>query len=374
MAQRWNKSKTNPSQLCRCLRNLEALFRKWTKPKRSPTPESHFQAIRQRYGRESSQFSSSGSCKSKESRTVFPGCEPPNFRPWSIELESIATFTETNRISNLHDDGIPPSSLNESGEKRAPNIDSARPGQTTDHEHEMNSKAISPTIDHETKQEPEIRNRRRAPRSRKESLLACLQRLQSQVSDHGEKIGTTLAQLIDNLVSGHHNKEHTRESDELWKESNHDSVLVNLTKVQVKIKSLAVVLDNSTTEPDMAFYTMAWLAVHQTKELATTVNDFLSDIRKNIVSGRKAPYGVRPNGSLSYQVNRSLSNLAMAVNQRCSFLVSRLDRLCMEAKARRPSNVISVCASCGTEIETCYEFRDESSCVGSLTLPQLMAC
>ena len=374
MAQRWNDPGTNPSRLCRYLRNLKSLYCKWTKPKRSPAPESHFEANRQRYGRECSQLFSSESSKSRELQGVSLECDPLDFRPWSIELESVATFNGGKQPPNLHDDGVTPSSLTESGEQRAQKTDSAPPGQTTNHRPGMNGEAISPTSDHEQKGEPEVRKRRRAPLSRRELLFTRLQCLQSQVNDHGEKIGTALAQLIDDPVLGQHNEEHGRENNELQKETNHDSVLINLAKVEVKIKSLAVVLENSLIEPNMAFYTMAWLAVHQMKELATTVNDLLSDMKKNIVYGGEAPSAVRPSFSHWYQANLRQSNLVKAVNQRCTFLVSRLDRLCMEAKVRRPSNVISVCASCGTEIEICYEFGDEASCVGSLTLPRLVAC
>jgi hypothetical protein len=149
------------------------------------------------------------------------------------------------------------------------------------------------------------------------------------MSAHREKIGLLLAQLMDDPRL--RDKEVCKKgSDEFTAKSNNHRILVNLIKLDLRINSLAVLLEAPTIDPNLAFFTMAWLAVCQIKELESTTHEAFSDMENN---GRS--HGQR---SASVQAGIGLSKIGEAVNLQCVRLTTRLEQLGLEAKA--PGNPV----------------------------------
>ena len=368
MAQRKVDARPSPSRLGRLRRKVTFLYSKLTKLKRPRAPESRSQAHRQHDERN---VYPSRSSKSKTSRAVSPMCYSPDSWPWSIALRSIAAFQGSREIINSHNsDDITDISPMGFEEQRASNMDSHRPEKTKGERAGRNGKAISPTTNPRRKRQPRVSEHQQPSPSRRGSLLASLRSLQSEIHSHGEKIGSSLAELIGDRGFRNHDQEHRRDVDELWKKRSKDSLLINLANLEVQIDSLAVVPSNPMIEPSMTFYTTAWLPIHQMKELESIINALLSGGKKDDVCEAMATSGMQPNVGLSRHAKLSQSSSIKAANQRCILLVTRLKRLGTQAKARRPIDVMSTCESCGTDIESCHEFGDQARCD---TLPLIMA-
>ena len=161
------------------------------------------------------------------------------------------------------------------------------------------------------------------------------------MSAHREKIGLLLAQFMDDPRLGD-NQVRKRKSDELTAKSNNHRILVNLIKLDLGINSFAVLLEAPTIDPNLAFFTMAWLAVCQIKELESTTHEAFSDMENNDRS-----HGQR---SASVQAGIGLSKIGKAVNLQCVRLTTRLEQLGLEAKAPwQPGSMPSACQTCGKE-------------------------
>jgi hypothetical protein len=108
-----------------------------------------------------------------------------------------------------------------------------------------------------------------------------------------------------------------RESDELRTKNNNHRILVNLIKLDLWINSFVVLLEAPTVDPNLAFFTMAWLAVYQIKELESTTHEVFSDMENKGLSDRQ--------WSSSVQASIDLSKIAEAVNPQCMRLATRLE-------------------------------------------------
>lgn len=184
-------------------------------------------------------------------------------------------------------------------------------------------------------------NQEDALKARRNSLLGNLRCLQARMSAHREKIGLLLAQLMDDPRL--RDKEvRKRESDELTTKSNNHRLLVNLIKLDLGINSFAVLLEAPTVDPNLAFFTMAWLVVCQIKELESTTHEVFSDMENDGLS-----HGQR---SSCVQAGIGLSKIAEAVNPQCVRLTTRLEQLGLEAKVPwQPGSTSSPCQTCGKE-------------------------
>jgi hypothetical protein len=122
-------------------------------------------------------------------------------------------------------------------------------------------------------------NRGDALKARRNSLLGNLRCLQARMGAHREKIGLVLARLMDGPRL--RDKEvRKRESDKL---SNNHRILVNL----ISGSTLSQSCSKPTVDTNLAFFTMAWLAVCQVKELESTTHEVLSDMEERLVSQTK---------------------------------------------------------------------------------------
>jgi hypothetical protein len=341
-------AKSNPSRTERILRFLESLRRRQTRSLSDPAPGSHFEAYRQRHELAPSvPFYS----KSEESRPVSPEFSPPEFRPFSIALQSVTALVGSNEHSNLNGADIPDVNRAESEAKRMLDLRSYRFGQIISNRTEKDDEGIPQVTpaNLETKNKQESQDDEPASPSRRDSLLANLRCFQSRMSAHGEKIGLQLIRLVNDDVLRDQNEELKRGSDELRK-SNNPSVLINLGKLNDEIHSHAILLENLKIEPSQAFYTMAWLAVHQMNELESTTTELLSDMETNGFWDGKADSSIQSSAALSHRARVGLSKIAKEVNPRCERLITKLKKLALEAKMPRPPSIkTSVCPLCGKE-------------------------
>jgi hypothetical protein len=264
----------------------------------------------------------------------------------------VTTFDHFDDRLNHNDDDFPDAGHAASEAQRVSGLRSYRLGQANRARAEEDDEAISPMTpaNPKTKDKTESRKNEHASPSRRDSLLTNLRCLQSRMSTHEEKIGLLLRELVGDPVVRGQNDKLKRESGELRKKSDNHIILVNLVKLYYRISALAILLENLKTEPDLAFYTMAWLAVHQMNDLESTTKDLLSSMEKNGMCDGKANLSVISSAGLSHQASVNLSKIAKEVNQRCELLITKLEKLGLEAKMpKRTSIQISACASCGKE-------------------------
>ena len=81
-----------------------------------------------------------------------------------------------------------------------------------------------------------------------------------------QKIGLLLAELSDDPRL-RDKRVRKRECDELRTKNNNRRILIDL------INSFVVLLEAPTIDPNLVFFTMAWLAVYQIKELGSTTHE-----------------------------------------------------------------------------------------------------
>ena len=74
-------------------------------------------------------------------------------------------------------------------------------------------------------------------------------------------------------------------------ENNH-RIPENLIKLDLGINSFAVLLEAPTIDPNLAFFTMAWLVVYQIKKLESMTHEVFSDIENKGLSDRQWSSGV----------------------------------------------------------------------------------
>jgi hypothetical protein len=313
-----------------------------------PAPESHFGAYHQRHelARSVPPYS-----EPEESRAPSPEFSPPEFRPFSISLQSFTALTGSEELSDLDDDDIPDANHAESEAQRISDFQSYRFGQTKNNGTEDNDEATPPVTlaNPETKNKQESQEDECATRSRRDSLLAHLRCFQFRMSAHGEKYGASLIQLENDVVLRDQNEQAKRVSHELGK-NNNPTVLINLGKLNGEINSHAILLENLKVEPNQAFYTMAWLAVHQMNELERTTRDLLCDMETNGFWVGKADSSVQSSAALSYRARAGLSKIAKEVNPQCERLITKLEKLTLEAKMPSPPSIkTNVCPCCGKE-------------------------
>jgi hypothetical protein len=271
----------------------------------------------------------------------------------------MTALDDSEEISNFHDDAVTQASYAESEAKRISNLRSYQFGQINGNRTEKDDEAIPPATpaNPETKDKVESRDDERQELSRRHSLLANLRCLQSRLSARGEKISLSLSELADDIVLKVRNEELERKSDKLKRESDEHrkksnvlSVQANLVKLNEKIGFLATLLENPMAEPHLAFYTNAWLAVHQMNELESTTRDLLSDMETNGVWDGKVTSSVQSSAALAHQASVSISNIAEEVNPRCERLITKLEKLALEATMPRPQSITpSACPLCGKE-------------------------
>jgi hypothetical protein len=228
--------------------------------------------------------------------------------------------------SNIDVRDTPSPSPTESEARKVSDLRFYHFGQTNNDTPEENDNPISQVT--QTNLEPgkewKPHNQEDALKARRNSLLGNLRFLQARMSAHREKIGLLLAQFMDDPRLGD-NQVRKRKSDELTAKSNNHRILVNLIKLDLGINSFAVLLEAPTIDLNLAFFTMAWLAVCQIKELESTTHEVFSDMENNSWSHRQR--------SLSVQAGIGLSKIGKAVNPQCVRMTTRLEQLGLEAKA-----------------------------------------
>lgn len=271
----------------------------------------------------------------------------------------MTALDESEDFLNFHGHDVPAAGYAEGEAQRMSDLQSYRFGQINENTTEKDDEAVSPTTpaNAKTKDELEFQDSKTPEQSRKDSLLANLHSLHSRMSALGEKINLSTSELAGNIVlreqpqTPKEASETIRtESDEQGKKSNNPSVLANLGNLIDKIKSLAISLEDPITEPQLAFYANAWLAVHQMNDLESTAMELLSDMESNGLWDEKTKSSVQESATFSYRVSVCLPNIAKEVNPRCERLVTTLEKLALQAPMPRPlSTETTFCPLCEKE-------------------------
>lgn len=274
-------------------------------------------------------------------------------------MRSSTALEEFKDRSNFDGDNVSAASYAKAEAQEIPDLQSYRFGQINENLTEKDDEAVSPTTpaNAETKDELEFHDSRPAEQARKDSLVANLRSLHSRMSALGEKISLSASELTGNIVL--ENQPQTlketsnpirTKNDAQGKKTDNPSVLANLDNLLDKIKLLEISLQDPITEPQLAFYANAWLAVHQMNDLESTAMELLSDMENNGLWVGKTNSSVQASAAFSYRVSVSLPNMAKEVNPRCERLITVLEKLVLQAPMPRPlSTEAIVCPSCGKE-------------------------
>lgn len=340
----------------RFFRYLGSLCRKQIRSTSDPAPGSYFRAYRERQEQSNSLPSPVEHNKPRPPPLDF---SPPDFRPFEVDLQSMMGLDDFDELWKPQEEDTGQPGQAESEKQKISDLQSYQFGQVNESRPEKEEEAVSPTsvADVETNVELESQRYLFLELSRKDSLLANLQCLQSRISATEEKLTLSLAELADNTVLREHIQEPKRTSDtsrretpEQGKENYVPSLPIHLAHLNNKIKSLMVLLEDPKTEPQLAFFTNAWLVVHQMNQVESSAKGLLSDMESNGSWYGKGNLTIQSTAGLPHRLPADLAEVAKEMVPRCERLSSRLESLALEAKMPSPPRVkIVICPCCGQD-------------------------